>query len=112
MAERANPIADHALYGDGNLTQGIAFVPGDTAVVDYKDTALYGLVRFADELLGIPYKGNVGARLVHTQHESQGYYVQNSGSYEDPTTGVVQTLQQTNPWRYRAVAAIPSCCPR
>jgi iron complex outermembrane recepter protein len=97
MAARANPILDHALYGDGNLTQGIAFLPGDAAVVDYKDTSLYGLVRFADELFGIPYKGNIGARLVRAQHESQGYYFQNSGSYADPTTGTVQTLPQTNP---------------
>ena len=97
MVARANPVADHALYGGGNLTQGIAFVPGDAAVVDYKDTALFGLVRFADEIFGIPYQGNVGARLVRTKHESQGYYIQNSGTYEDPATGTVYTLQQTNP---------------
>lgn len=97
MAARANPILDHALYGGGNLTQGIAFVPGEAAVVDYKDTALFGLVRFADELFGIPYQGNAGLRVVHAQHESQGYYIQNSGSYEDPSTGTVYTLEQTNP---------------
>jgi iron complex outermembrane recepter protein len=97
MAARANPIADHALYGGGNLTTGIGFLPGQTANVDYKDTALFGLVRFADELFDIPYQGNAGLRVVHAQHESQGYYVQNSGSFEDPTTGVVSNLVQTNP---------------
>jgi iron complex outermembrane receptor protein len=97
MVARANPIADHALYGGGNLTTGIAFVPGDTAVVDYKDTALFGLVRFADELFGIPYQGNAGLRVVHAQHESQGYYIQSSGSYEDPATLTVYTLSQTSP---------------
>ena len=97
MVARANPIADHALYGGGNLTTGIWFLPGDAAVVDYKDTALFGLVRFADELFGIPYQGNVGLRVVHAQHESQGYYIQNSGSYEDASTGTVYTLPQTNP---------------
>ena len=97
MAARANPIADHALYGGGNLTTGIGFLPGQTANVDYKDTALFGLLRFADELFDMPYQGNVGLRVVHAQHESQGYYVQNSGSFEDPTTGVVSNLVQTNP---------------
>lgn len=97
MAARANPIADHALYGGGNLTTGIGFLPGQTANVEYKDTALFGLLRFADELFDIPYQGNVGLRVVRAQHESQGYYVQNSGSFEDPTTGVVSNLVQTNP---------------
>ena len=97
MVARANPIADHALYGGGNLTQGIAFTPGDAAVVDYKDTAVFGLLRFADELFGIPYQGNVGLRVVHAQHESQGYYIQNSASYEDPTTGITYNLKQTDP---------------
>ena len=97
MAAAANPILDHNLYGGGNLTTGIGYLPGQTAVVDYKDTALFGLLRFADELLGIPYQGNIGARVVRAQHESQGFYVQNSGSYEDPTTGTVLTLPQTNP---------------
>ena len=97
MAARANPIADHALYGGGNLTTGIGFLPGQTANVDYKDTALFGLVRFADELFDIPYQGNAGLRVVHAQHESQGFYVQNSGSFQDPTTGTTYTLSQTNP---------------
>ena len=96
MAARANPILDHALYGDGNLTQGIGYLPGDAAVVEYKDTALYGLVRFADSVFDIPWKGNFGLRLVRSQHESQGYYIQSSGSYVD-SAGVVQTLEQTNP---------------
>jgi len=95
MAARANPIADHALYGNGNLTEGISYLPGATAVVDYKDTAVFGLVRFADELLDIPYQGNVGVRVVNAKHHSQGYYFQNSGTFEDGSGNAVNLVQTT-----------------
>jgi iron complex outermembrane receptor protein len=95
MASRADLLGDHALYGNP-LTHGIEYQPGDRADVKYKDTAIYALVRFADDkgILGIPYRGNFGARVVRTEHESKGFYLQNSsgGPFTDPTTGNVYTL--------------------
>lgn len=93
MAQAADLIGDHERYGNP-LTHGIQYVPEDRADVEYADTALYGLVRFGSDkgILGIPYRGNFGVRVVRTKHEARGWYHQTAGSYVDPATNTSYTL--------------------
>ena len=93
MATRADLLGDHNKYGNP-LKQGIVYNPWNRADVRYKDTAFYGLIRFADDkgAFGIPYRGNFGVRLVHTSQQASGFYHQQSGSYVDPTTNTLYSL--------------------
>jgi TonB-dependent receptor len=95
MAARADVIGDHQRYGNP-VTHGIEYQPGERANVKYTDASVYGLVRFADDtgILGIPYRGNFGARVVRTEHKSDGFYLQKSsgGPFIDSATGIVYTL--------------------
>ena len=93
MANRADLLGDHQKYGNP-LEHGIQYVPENRADVQYTDTALYGLIRFADDkgLWGIPYRGNFGLRVVRTKHDAKGFYHQTAGSYVDPATGTNYTL--------------------
>lgn len=96
MATRADLIGDHNKYGNP-LAHGIQYDPWDRADVSYKDTALYGLVRFAGDkgVFDIPYRGNFGVRLVHTSQHAAGFYDQQSGSYLDPATNTTYHLIET-----------------
>jgi iron complex outermembrane receptor protein len=93
MAQAADLLGDHQRYGNP-LTHGIQYVPEDLADVQYANTALYGLVRFASDkgIFGIPYRGNFGVRVVRTKHTAQGWYHQQAGSYVDPATNTTYTL--------------------
>jgi TonB-dependent receptor len=93
MASRADLLGDHQKYGNP-LEHGIQYDPWDRADVRYKDTAFYGLIRFADDkgLFGVPYRGNFGVRVVHTSQQASGFYSQQAGSYFDPATNTNNTL--------------------
>jgi iron complex outermembrane receptor protein len=96
MATRADLIGDHNKYGNP-LPHGIQYDPWDRADVQYKDTAVYALIRFADDkgVFGIPYRGNFGVRVVHTSQHASGFYDQAAGSYVDPATNAAYNLVHT-----------------
>jgi TonB-dependent receptor len=98
MVSRMDVLGDHQLYGNPLKTTAQTD-PTNIAHVQYTDTALYALIRFSDDkgLFNIPYRGNFGVRVVRTKHFAQGDYVQNSGSYTDPSTGITYDLPQTTP---------------
>jgi len=95
MASRMDVLGDHLRYGNP-LTQTAQTDPTAISNVEYTDTALYALIRFAGEM-GVPYSGNFGVRVVRTKHFSRGDYDQSSGSYVDPATGITYDLPQTQP---------------
>lgn len=96
MATRADLIGDHNKYGNP-LAHGIQYDPWDRADVQYKDTAIYALARFADDkgVFDIPYRGNFGVRVVHTSQHASGFYAQASGSFIDPATSTTYNLLNT-----------------
>ena len=98
MVSRMDVLGDHELYGNPLKTTAQTN-PTNVAHVRYTDTAIYGLIRFGSEkgIFNIPYSGNFGVRVVRTKHSSEGDYVQNSGSYVDPATGITYDLPQTTP---------------
>jgi TonB-dependent receptor len=83
MANRFDPVGDHAYYG-GNPVNPIQFGPGDLLEQKTVNTAAYGMLRFAsDHGLGDkPIDGNVGLRVVRIANTSSGFLNQkDSGDF-------------------------------
>ena len=84
MTSRMDAIRDHDVYGG---TPGDAFTlqPWDTTKSSTETVAAYLLTKFDSgegKFLGMRVKGNVGARAVQFENISEGFYTQNSTTFE------------------------------
>ena len=84
---RGNGVATTTGYGNPVAAPG--FSPYDFARGQTKNTALYGLVRFASDssIIGWPVSGNLGLRMVKFENSSEGFLRQNAGQAQIRGTG-------------------------
>ena len=61
------------LYNQALFPLGIEPALGNNRSVDEEDTAVFAQVDFESELFGVPVRGNVGFRWVHTEQSTTGY---------------------------------------
>lgn len=82
MAQRYDPVADHARYG-GNPQNppGIKFYERSDAST--KTMAAYVMTRFASDegLFSVPFSGNFGVRVVQVENFASGYFTQPSTNF-------------------------------
>jgi iron complex outermembrane receptor protein len=84
MTERMDAIRDHDVYG-GSPGDAFTFQPWDTTKSSTETVAAYALTRFDSgdrKVLGMRFKGNVGARAVQFENLSEGFYSQNGTVFE------------------------------
>ena len=84
LANRYDIVRDHDVYG-GALNGAYEFVPTDTTKSSTVTTAAYLLARFDAgdrKILGMGFKGNIGARAVQFENESAGFFTTNIGPFE------------------------------
>ena len=81
MVSKFDVVGDHTAYG-GLPVRPIGFRPFDLNTIDTTSTAVYGLVRFADEqgIAGGAISGNVGVRVARTSNDSAGFIGQTNES--------------------------------
>lgn len=93
FANQYNPIANVAQLGgttgqqknaDGTLILPFTFGPGQQAFERSSDTAMYGLVRFANDSI-VRFDGNIGVRYVKIDNKSQGFFDQSAVIVPDPS---------------------------
>jgi iron complex outermembrane recepter protein len=82
------------------LTPPNNFFPEDYAHERSSGTALYGLVRFANDNV-VRFDGNFGVRLVKIDNKSQGYFLQNPVIYPAATSGGTGTILFPSEYYYR-----------
>jgi TonB-dependent receptor len=84
MTRRMDAIRDHAVYG-GTPGDAFIFKPWDATKSRTETMAAYLLTRFDSgerNVLGMQLKGNVGARVVQFENTSEGFYSQDTRTFE------------------------------
>jgi iron complex outermembrane receptor protein len=93
FANQYNPVANVAQLGgslgaqknpDGTTILPFTFGPGQVGRERSSNTALYGLVRFANDSI-VRFDGNIGVRYVKIDNKSQGFFDQSAVILPSPT---------------------------
>lgn len=112
MTGRFDLIGDHAYYGGGLPPQPLGFLPFDRSNSKTDTTSLYGLVRFdggEKELLGMTYKGNIGARVVRIENEGTGFFHQNANVFlRNGAVMAIDTSEQNRAGGRKFTRLLPS----
>ncbi|HEX8485334.1 TonB-dependent receptor [Sphingomonas sp.] len=89
-AKRFDVAGDHVRYG--NRIPADSFGPLDLTSSRSNSMSAYALVRFqeGDAFLGVPVQGNVGARFISNKNQSNGFFQQNTSTFQ--RNGVIVTL--------------------
>ena len=93
FANQWNPVGNVAQLGgtvgeqtnaNGTPIPPFTFGPGEVSKERSSNTALYGLVRFANDSL-VRFDGNFGVRYVKIDNKSEGYFQQTAASFNGTT---------------------------
>src|SRR4029453_6340053 len=87
-------------YSGGALPpQPLGFQPFDLSRNETDTAAVYGLLRFdggEKTLLGMTYKGNIGAQLVRIENQGSGFFHQNASVFSrNGVVTAIDTSEQT-----------------
>jgi iron complex outermembrane recepter protein len=105
FANQYNPVGNVAQLGgttgeqtyNGKTVLPWTFSAGDVAHERSSNTALYALIRFANDSI-VRFDGNFGVRYVKIDNKSQGYFLQNQVAYTLGSAGQIVLFPSENPY--------------